>query len=61
MKSSQNRGGHGYNRDQVNDVMITTPKRGIDKGKKTLNGHWYYYLYDLAFQKYVVEKIISRL
>ena len=48
--------GHGYNRDQVNDVMITTPKRGIDKGKKTLNGHWYYYLYDLAFQKYVVEK-----
>ncbi|MDG1439182.1 MAG: DUF2779 domain-containing protein [Flavobacteriales bacterium] len=48
--------GHGYNREQVNDVMITTPKRGIDKGKKTLNGHWYYYLYDLAFQKYVVEK-----
>ena len=39
------------------DIFIKKYKTGKNKGKEYINKEWYFYLYDIAFQRYVVNKI----
>ena len=39
------------------EIFIKKYKTGKNKGKEYINKEWYFYLYDIAFQRYVVNKI----
>lgn len=43
--------------DLANNEFIKTMKRGKNKGQKVLDSGWKPYLYDIAFQRYVVKKL----
>ena len=43
--------------DQEFKVFIKEYKRGINKGKRVVDPNWKFYLYDIAFQRYVVKNL----
>ena len=49
--------GHESVDDKEFEVFIKTPTRGVNKGKQILDPNWKYYLYDIAFQRYVIKRI----
>lgn len=49
--------GHESVDDVANSEFIKTMKRGKNKGKQVLDSGWKPYLYDIAFQRYVVKKL----
>ena len=47
--------------DQEFKGFIKEYKRGVNKGKKVLNPNWKFYLYDIAFQRYVVKNLFPEM
>lgn len=43
----------------ITDEFTTIPKKGENKGKETVNGKICDYLYDVAFQKWVIENALK--
>lgn len=43
--------------DQEFKVFIKEYKRGENKGKRVIDPNWKFYLYDIAFQRYVVRNL----
>ena len=53
--------GHESVDDKEFEVFIRTPTRGVNKGKQILDPNWNYYLYDIAFQRYIVKKLFPEM
>ena len=47
--------------DEEFKVFIKEYKRGENKGKRVLDPNWKYYLYDIAFQRYVVRNLFPEM
>lgn len=47
--------------DQEFRVFIKEYKRGLNKGKRFIDPNWKFYLYDIAFQRYVVKNLFPEM
>lgn len=47
--------------DEEFKVFIKEYKRGENKGKKVIDPNWKFYLYDIAFQRYVVRNLFPEM
>ena len=47
--------------DQEFRVFIKEYKRGLNKGKRVIDPNWKFYMYDIAFQRYVVKNLFPEM
>lgn len=47
--------------DQEHKIFIKEYKRGKNKGKRIVDQNWKYYLYDIAFQRFVVRNLFPQM
>jgi len=57
---SKSWGNEGVDDEQFK-VFIKEYKRGENKGKRVIDPNWKFYLYDIAFQRYVVKKLFPEM
>ena len=47
--------------DQEFRVFIKEYKRGLNKGKRVIDPNWKFYMYDIAFQRYVLKNLFPEM